>query len=310
MLGKRVRCPACEQISRLPSALPAAAPAPADPLELTDESEPDEEPDSPTQAAAPAGKTCPKCEAAMAPEAVLCVQCGFNLQSGDLAAAPSTPKASTRPASITAASALAALAVPVLVAVVAIVWVTSGASAADRQVKDLLSRMMDAANKADADGFAKCFAGTDVEVECLGRLIEIRGRAKQIMDLLRSDHPNTLTDADRAAFPDPVFTAAHYEALEDATLDVSGDETSYVMSPGTRRLTFIKIDGDWYIVASGFMPAGTDAKSVLEDLLQANETLQDAYDVLLRGNATNEAVSSTVLPNVRQALEHLKMLTP
>ena len=60
--GKKVRCPRCGTAFTPP----VEAPAEVAPLEVQFEAE----------------KVCPSCHAAMAPEAILCVQCGFNLRTG------------------------------------------------------------------------------------------------------------------------------------------------------------------------------------------------------------------------------------
>lgn len=61
--GRRAQCPACQRVMRVPSAPRAEEPALAPP------------------APASAGSACPSCGQPMAVEAVLCVQCGFDLRS-------------------------------------------------------------------------------------------------------------------------------------------------------------------------------------------------------------------------------------
>src|SRR5688500_552666 len=62
--GKKVRCPRCKTTFVPPAE--AAPPPEPDAIALAPE----------------AGKTCPHCQAAMAPNAVLCIECGFNLRTG------------------------------------------------------------------------------------------------------------------------------------------------------------------------------------------------------------------------------------
>jgi predicted Zn finger-like uncharacterized protein len=75
--GKKVRCPRCST-----AFAPAEAAAAPGPIALLPEE----------------GKVCPSCRAAMAPEAVLCIECGFNLKTGQkLEAAKKSPKRRKKP---------------------------------------------------------------------------------------------------------------------------------------------------------------------------------------------------------------------
>lgn len=77
LAGKRVRCPACKEPIRIPDAAPAAAPpAAAMGNDLSDLFE--EEGMSQRQ-----GATCPNCTKDMKPGAILCLNCGFNTQTGE-----------------------------------------------------------------------------------------------------------------------------------------------------------------------------------------------------------------------------------
>ena len=77
LAGKRVKCPKCGQ----PLVIAEAAPAPSDSLEdslgglggLMDQAGFENA----------GGAACPKCNAGMPPGAVLCVACGFHLESGE-----------------------------------------------------------------------------------------------------------------------------------------------------------------------------------------------------------------------------------
>ncbi|MCB9872587.1 MAG: zinc ribbon domain-containing protein [Planctomycetaceae bacterium] len=73
LAGRAVSCPKCKQPLRIPA--PAAAPQPAASGmdDLFDE----------VGISAKKGASCPKCHAELKPNAVLCVACGFDLQSGE-----------------------------------------------------------------------------------------------------------------------------------------------------------------------------------------------------------------------------------
>lgn len=74
LAGKAVRCPKCKQPLKIPAPAAAAAPAPAGGLDdLFDEA----------GIATKQGPSCPKCNAELKPNAVLCVACGFDLQAGE-----------------------------------------------------------------------------------------------------------------------------------------------------------------------------------------------------------------------------------
>ncbi|MDA1052558.1 MAG: zinc ribbon domain-containing protein [Planctomycetota bacterium] len=74
LAGKAVRCPKCKQPLKIP--VPAAAPAQAPPGGLDDLF--DE-----VGIAAKKGPSCPKCHAELKPNAIMCVACGVDLQSGE-----------------------------------------------------------------------------------------------------------------------------------------------------------------------------------------------------------------------------------
>lgn len=74
LAGKAVRCPKCKQPLRIPA--PAAAPAQASASALDDLF--DE-----AGIGAKQGPSCPKCNAELKPNAILCVACGFELHSGE-----------------------------------------------------------------------------------------------------------------------------------------------------------------------------------------------------------------------------------
>lgn len=74
LAGKAVRCPKCKQPLKIPA--PAAAPAQASAGGLDDLF--DEAGIAPKQ-----GPSCPKCNAELKPNAVLCVSCGFEFQTGE-----------------------------------------------------------------------------------------------------------------------------------------------------------------------------------------------------------------------------------
>lgn len=76
LAGKRVRCK-CGDIIAIPAdALPPAEPAELDLSEVSLLSHLDD------AASAPSLPTCPSCQAVLAEGAILCVQCGYNLQTG------------------------------------------------------------------------------------------------------------------------------------------------------------------------------------------------------------------------------------
>jgi len=68
--GKRAKCPACGGIVRVPGPL-ALAEEPAAPASTPD-----------------GGRACPNCRNPLAPEAVLCTQCGFDLRTGETLGTP------------------------------------------------------------------------------------------------------------------------------------------------------------------------------------------------------------------------------
>jgi len=80
LAGKTVKCPGCGQPLRIPAPAPAARQAPVTPPapafggigDLLDEA-------GFTQHAGP---RCPQCDSPIAPQAVVCVKCGFNRQTG------------------------------------------------------------------------------------------------------------------------------------------------------------------------------------------------------------------------------------
>jgi len=72
LAGKAVRCPKCKQPLKIP--VPAAAPALVSAMDdLFDE----------VGIAAKKGPACPKCHAELRPNAILCVACGFEFQTGE-----------------------------------------------------------------------------------------------------------------------------------------------------------------------------------------------------------------------------------
>lgn len=76
LAGKQVQCPSCKQPLQIPAAPAAPAATAASPLDgmsglLAEEGMKQAE-----------GKSCPECSADLKPEAVLCVECGFNLETG------------------------------------------------------------------------------------------------------------------------------------------------------------------------------------------------------------------------------------
>lgn len=73
LAGKAVRCPKCKQPLKIPA---PAAPAPAVASAMDDLF--DE-----VGIAAKKGPSCPKCNAELKPNAIICVSCGFDLQSGE-----------------------------------------------------------------------------------------------------------------------------------------------------------------------------------------------------------------------------------
>jgi hypothetical protein len=73
LAGKAVRCPKCKQPLKIPARVAAPVQAPASALDdLFDEA----------GIAAKRGPSCPKCQAELKPNAILCVACGFELQTG------------------------------------------------------------------------------------------------------------------------------------------------------------------------------------------------------------------------------------
>ena len=84
LAGKRVKCPKCKERMVIPAANSApvsagvavAAPAAIDPMEaLLQEAN--------IGPASRGGPICPSCAAPIAPGAVICVECGFNLETGE-----------------------------------------------------------------------------------------------------------------------------------------------------------------------------------------------------------------------------------
>src|SRR5437879_5178502 len=70
--GKKLRCPRCGTTFAPQAEAAPPPPAEAGVLALAPEAE----------------KHCPSCQARMAPEAVLCLECGFNLKTGEKLEAP------------------------------------------------------------------------------------------------------------------------------------------------------------------------------------------------------------------------------
>ena len=90
-LGKRVKCPGCGTVFALPAAAPAAPRAPqTEQVRKTSPAVPPQTAAAQTTAAlgklssSPAanGKSCPSCQAALAADAAICVNCGLDLRSG------------------------------------------------------------------------------------------------------------------------------------------------------------------------------------------------------------------------------------
>ncbi len=74
LAGKAVRCPKCKQPLKIPAPAAARTVAPAGGLDdLFDEA----------GIAAKKGPSCPKCNAELKPNAILCVACGFEFQTGE-----------------------------------------------------------------------------------------------------------------------------------------------------------------------------------------------------------------------------------
>lgn len=104
LAGKAVKCPACQQVVRIPAAKSASGPSPS----TRSGSRPAAK--GPASGASPrptpagelddlfaeegfgqrVGATCPACAAEMKPGAVLCTRCGFNTQTGQKLAAHRT----------------------------------------------------------------------------------------------------------------------------------------------------------------------------------------------------------------------------
>lgn len=83
MAGKRVKCPQCGQPLTIPGKAPAATKQPAEPAALTNQiDELGDLLEDVGLAEIKEGTPCPKCSAAMPPDAVLCVKCGYNFQTG------------------------------------------------------------------------------------------------------------------------------------------------------------------------------------------------------------------------------------
>ncbi len=83
LAGKKVRCPNCKQPLTIPAAKPAPpkAPAPAVSSPFGGGMEDLFEEEGLTQRH---GATCPNCTREMKPGAILCIECGFNTQTGEL----------------------------------------------------------------------------------------------------------------------------------------------------------------------------------------------------------------------------------
>ncbi|QEG42225.1 hypothetical protein UC8_42590 [Roseimaritima ulvae] len=86
LAGKRVRCPNCKQPLTIPANQPAPQPqAPASPLGGGMDDLFEEEGFTQRQ-----GATCPNCTREMKPGAILCIECGFNTQTGEMLAGHQT----------------------------------------------------------------------------------------------------------------------------------------------------------------------------------------------------------------------------
>jgi len=72
LAGKAVRCPKCKQPLKIPAAAPARAPV-SGMDDLFDEA----------GIGAKQGPSCPKCHAELRPNAIICVACGFEFQTGE-----------------------------------------------------------------------------------------------------------------------------------------------------------------------------------------------------------------------------------
>lgn len=72
LAGRTVKCPACQQPLKIARPQPAAPDPSGAFADLFDE----------VGMAASSGPTCPSCNAGIAEGAILCIQCGFNLETG------------------------------------------------------------------------------------------------------------------------------------------------------------------------------------------------------------------------------------
>ena len=113
MAGKRVKCPACGKILLIPAELRLQA------------AEPPQPPVSPEPAPAPSDAVpeskCPQCGEAMAPDVVLCVNCGFNAQTGFRPdSATSAPKAKSKQSIVLPTKKI--MIVAVIIAVIVVGW--------------------------------------------------------------------------------------------------------------------------------------------------------------------------------------------
>ena len=81
LAGKAVKCPGCGKPLRIPAAPTAGQPSAADP-ELTDAADVESLMDEVNLKASATGRRCPDCRKDMQPDDVICVNYGFNTETG------------------------------------------------------------------------------------------------------------------------------------------------------------------------------------------------------------------------------------
>jgi len=307
MAGKRIKCPSCGQACQLPPVKPGDGPKPAGEPQAPPRREANPAPPPAPAAEAPSTvRDCPKCGAAMAPQAVLCTDCGYNTQTGDQVVTSSTPRATLRLPRIPIRYVL--LVLVVAGAVVAILSLKGKPPTGPHPAKLVIVNMMDAADKGDVEPFVKCFKATPEQADMLRSIITIRRLLMTTVERIHRDRPeglrrpHPLSSLSVAGVTQPIYTAMERDRIRRATWDRSADEVRCVSWTGAKPIRIVPGDGGWLIDASDFLPAGTEIEAYRQELTTVQTKLQKIQDLFGdHGVPEAEKVRSDLLPDLDSA---------